>query len=263
MSTQNLIVEKKGRVVCVTINRPERMNAFDPVTTNELVDVFREYRDNPEEWCMIITGAGEKAFSTGMDVVNRNETSKRESGPAHVTGFKPAADVMQSTLKPIIAAVNGFCVGGGWHLVADSDIVIASENATFLDTHVNIGFISGVETAGLAMRMPVGIVMRMAIEGRHFRITAQQAYQWGLVSEVLPLSKLMPRAWEIARHIVEESAPLAVQGTKKAVYGALARGWKEGIAYAWTVLPEVANTEDLREGPRAFVEKRKPNFKGR
>lgn len=148
-------------------------------------------------------------------------------------------------------------------MVADSDIVIASETATFFDTHVNIGYISGVESAGLAWKMPLGIVMRMVMEGKRFRVTAPQAYQWGLASEILPADKLVPKAWEIASHIVEECAPLAVQGSKKAIHGALERGMHQGIAYAWSILPEVADTEDLREGPRSFVENRPPKFVGR
>ena len=111
--------------------------------------------------------------------------------------------------------------------------------------------------------MPLGIVMRMVIEGRHFRVTAAQAYQWGLVSEVLPREKLMDKAWEIATHIVEEAAPLAVQGTKKAILGAMDRGPTKGIPYTWTVLTDIQDTEDTKEGFRAFVEKRKPRFVGR
>lgn len=262
MELRNLLVEQRDRIVCVTINRPERLNAFDADTIAEFVDVFSAYRDDPDQWCMIITGAGDRAFSTGMDVKDRARTAE-EPEPPDVTGWRPAAEVMRSIHKPFIAAVNGYCVGGGWHLVADSDIVIASENASFFDTHVNIGYISGVESAGLAFKMPLGVVMRMVMEGRRFRVTAQQAYQWGLVSEVTTPSELMAKAQEIARHIVEEAAPLAVQGSKKAILGALDRGLHDGLDYAWSVLPEVARTEDLREGPRAFAEKRPPRFKGR
>ena len=149
------------------------------------------------------------------------------------------------------------------HPVADSDIIIASKNAQFLDTHVIIGLINGVESAGLAYRMPLGIVMRMVIEGKYFCINAQQAYQWGLVSEVVSREALMSRAWEIATHIAEEAAPLAVQGSKKAILGALDRGPTEGIPYTWTVLTDIQDTEDTKEGFRAFVEKRKPRFVGR
>jgi enoyl-CoA hydratase/carnithine racemase len=103
----------------------------------------------------------------------------------------------------------------------------------------------------------------MVIEGKYFRVNAQQAYQWGLVSEVLPRELLMTKAWKIATHIAEEAAPLAVQGSKKAIIGALDRGPTEGIPYTWTVLTDIQDTEDTKEGFRAFVEKRKPKFIGR
>ncbi len=263
MAFKDILVEKKGRIVCLTLNRPERMNAIGVETSTELLTVFEEYRDDPDQWVMIITGAGDKAFCSGMYVTEAAQRIREQGRTEGYTIFKPWTDTMQSIRKPFICAVNGYCVGGGWHLVADSDLVIASENAVFLDTHVNIGLINGVESAGLAWKMPLGIVMRMVIEGRHFRVSAQQAYQWGLVSEVLPREALMGKAWEIATHIAEDAAPLAVQGSKKAIVGALDRGPTEGIPYTWTVLPDIQDTEDTKEGFRAFVEKRKPNFRGR
>jgi enoyl-CoA hydratase/carnithine racemase len=263
MAFKDILVEKKGRIVCVTLNRPERMNAISVDTSAELLKVFQEYRDDPEQWVMILTGAGEKAFCSGMYVTEAAQKAQEKGRTEGYTIFKPWTDMMQSIRKPFICAVNGYCVGGGWHLVADSDIVIASENAVFLDTHVNIGLINGVESAGLAWKMPLGIVMRMVVEGRHFKVTAQQAYQWGLVSEVLPQAALMSKAWEIATHIAEDAAPLAVQGSKKAIVGALDLGPTKGIPYTWTVLPDIQDTEDTKEGYRAFAEKRKPSFKGR
>jgi E-phenylitaconyl-CoA hydratase len=260
---KDILVEKRGRIICVTLNRPERANAISVETSNELLQVFTEYRDNPELWAMILTGAGQKAFCSGMYVTEAAEKTAQKGKTEGYTIFKPWTDMMQSIRKPFICAVNGSCVGGGWHLVADSDIVIASDNAFFLDTHVNIGLINGVESAGLAFKMPLGIVLRMVIEGRHYRVGAQQAYQWGLVSEVLPQAKLMDKAWEIAAHIAEEAAPLAVQGSKKAILGALDRGPTEGIPYTWTVLTDIQDTEDTKEGFRSFVEKRKPKFTGR
>jgi len=260
---KDITVETKGRIVCVTLNRPERANAISVETGEELLRVFQQYRDDPEQWVMIISGAGDKNFCSGMYVTEAAKKSEEKGRTEGYTIFKPWTDMMQSIRKPFICAVNGHCVGGGWHLVADSDIVIAADNAHFFDTHVNIGLINGVESAGFAFKMPVGIVMRMVIEGRHFRVTAQQAYQWGLVSEVLPREKLMDKAWEIARHIAEDAAPLAVQGSKKAIYGAIDRGPGEGIPYTWTVLTDIQDTEDTKEGFRAFVEKRKPRFVGR
>jgi enoyl-CoA hydratase/carnithine racemase len=263
MAYKDIIVEKRGRIVCVTLNRPERMNSIGVETGNELIEVFRDYRDDPEQWVMILTGAGEKSFCSGMYVTEAAHKTEEKGKTEGYTIFKPWTDMMQSIRKPFICAVNGYCVGGGWHLVADSDIVIASENAQFFDTHVNIGLINGVESAGFAFKMPLGIVMRMVIEGRHFRVSAQQAYQWGLVSEVVPQGKLMDKAWEIARHIAEDAAPLAVQGSKKAIMGAIDRGPAEGIPYTWTVLTDIQDTEDTKEGFRSFVEKRKPKFTGR
>lgn len=266
MNYSYLSVEKKDRIVSVTMNRPDRLNAFDRQGVEEFVHVLTEYKEDPGLWCMIITGAGDRAFCVGLDVKSLSSAQAGRAGEGKVqeyTFWKPPADIMQSTHKPFIAAVNGWCVGGGWHLVADSDIVIASDNAAFMDTHVNIGLINGPEANGLAWKMPMGVVMRMVVEGRHWKVTAQQAMQWGLVTEVIPLPALMPRAWEIAAHIAQESAPLAVQGSKKAMLGAMSRGLHEGIAYTWTVLPEVHATQDVLEGPRAFVEKRKPRFQGR
>ena len=263
MAFEDILVERRGRILCVTLNRPERMNAIGALTSKELLEVLTLYRDDPELWVMILTGAGEKAFCSGMYVTEAARKTPEKGKTEVFTIFKPWTDRMQSIRKPFICAVNGHCVGGGWHLVADSDIVIAAENAQFLDTHVNIGLINGVESAGLAWKMPLGIVMRMVVEGRHFRITAKEAYQWGLVSEVLPQSALMDKAWEIANHIAEEAAPLAVQGSKKAILGALNRGPSEGIAYAWSVLSDIEESEDTKEGFRSFVEKRKPRFKSR
>ena len=263
MGYKDIVVEKRGRILCLTLNRPERMNSIGVETGNEMLEVFREYRDNPELWVMIIAAAGDKSFCSGMYVTEAAQKTEEKGKTEGYTIFKPWTDMMQSIRKPFICAVNGYCIGGGWHLVADSDIVIASENAQFFDTHVNIGLINGVESAGLAFKMPLGIVMRMVIEGRHFRVSAQQALQWGLVSEVVPQDRLMTKAWEIATHIAEDAAPLAVQGSKKAILGALDRGPTEGIPYTWTVLTDIQNTEDTREGFRSFVEKRRPRFVGR
>ena len=263
MAYKDILVERRGRIVCVTLNRPERMNAISVETSAELLEVFTAYRDDPEQWVMIITAAGEKSFCSGMYVTEAANKTQEKGRTEGYTIFKPWTDMMQAIHKPFICAVNGYCVGGGWHLVADSDIVICSDNTQFLDTHVNIGLINGVESAGLAFKMPVGIVMRMVVEGRHFRVNAQQAYQWGLVSEVVPQKDLMAKAWEIATHIAEEAAPLAVQGSKKAVLGALDRGPADGIPWTWTVLTDIQDTEDTKEGFRSFVEKRKARFVGR
>ncbi len=263
MAYKDITVEKRGRITCMTLNRPERMNSISVETGNEMLEVLTNYRDDPEQWVMIIAAAGEKAFCSGMYVTEAAKQTAETGETGGYTIFKPWTDMMQSIHKPFICAVNGYCIGGGWHLVADSDIVIAAENALFFDTHVNIGLINGVESAGFAYKMPLGIVMRMCLEGKHFKVNAQQAYQWGLVSEVVPNDQLMNKAWEIATHIAEDAAPLAVKGSKKAILGAIDRGPTEGIPFTWEVLTEIQNTADTKEGFLSFIEKRKPKFIGR
>ena len=263
MSYNNILFTVEEGIATITFNRPKAMNAMNSETMSELFDVAGVCKNDENVKVLILTGAGEKSFCSGMYVTEAAEKTQEKGKTEGYTIFKPWTDMMQSIRKPFICAVNGYCVGGGWHLVADSDIVIASENAQFLDTHVNIGLINGVESAGFAYKMPLGIVMRMVVEGRHFRVSAQQAYQWGLVSEVLPRDALMTKAWEIATHIAEEAAPLAVQGSKKAIMGAIDRGPTDGIPYTWTVLTDIQDTEDTKEGFRSFVEKRKPKFTGR
>lgn len=263
MDYKDILVEKKDRIVCLTLNRPERMNSISVATGEEMLQVFAEYRDDPELRAMIITGAGTKSFCSGMYVTEAAKETAATGRTEGYTIFKPWTDMMQSIRKPFICAINGYCIGGGWHLVADSDIVIASEKAQIFDTHVNIGLINGVESAGLAYKMPLGIVMRMVIEGKHFRINAHQALQWGLVSEVTTAEGLMDKAWEIARHIAEDAAPLAVQGSKKAILGAIDRGPTEGIPFTWEVLRDIQDTHDTKEGFLSFVEKRRPVFLGR
>jgi enoyl-CoA hydratase/carnithine racemase len=263
MAYKDIAVERRGRIICLTLNRPERMNAISARTGDEMLEVFTEYRDNDDLWAMIIAASGDTAFCSGLYVTEAARETAETGETGGYTIFKPWTDMMQSIEKPFICAVNGYCIGGGWHLVADSDIVIVSQNAQFFDTHVNLGLINGVESAGLAYNMPLGIVMRMVMEGRHFRINAEQACRWGLASEVLPADKLMDKAWEIATHIAEDAAPLAVQGSKRAILGAINRGPAEGIPYTWERLTDIQNTEDTKEGFRSFVEKRRPRFVGR
>ena len=152
MGYKDILVEKKGHIVCLTLNRPDRANAISREASAELLEVFQEYRDNPDQRAMIITGAGDKSFCSGMYVTEAAQKTQEKGKTEGYTIFKPWTDMMQSIRKPFICAVNGYCVGGGWHLVADSDIVIASENAQFLDTHVNIGLINGVEFGGLCLQ---------------------------------------------------------------------------------------------------------------
>jgi enoyl-CoA hydratase/carnithine racemase len=163
--------------------------------------------------------------------------------------------------KPVITAVNGMVVGGGLHFVADSDLILAAEHATFFDTHVKVGLVAGLEPVGLARRIPLEAVLRMALLGGSERLSAEQAREIGLVGEVLPAERLLPRARELAGKIAQHS-PAALARSKQAVWESLDRGLQEGLARAWEIIGEHTEHPDMNEGARAFVEKRRPRWAG-
>jgi enoyl-CoA hydratase/carnithine racemase len=160
----------------------------------------------------------------------------------------------------VIACVNGLAVGAGLHFVVDADIVIASENAAFMDAHVNVGMVGAIENVGLAKRLPLGSALRMTLMGRHYRMPAARAYQLGLVDELVPTpAELLPAALAMARALLENS-PQAMALSKQAIWGALERGYRDALEYAWALLRLHWSHPDFREGPRAFAEKRAPRW---
>src|ERR1700724_1533413 len=164
--------------------------------------------------------------------------------------------------KPVLAAINGLCCGAGLDWITTGDIAIASDKATFFDPHVSIGLVAGREMVRLARVLPRNIALRMALMGKHERMSAQRAYDLGLISEVVEHDRLLDRAHEIA-DIVNSNAPLAVRGTRLAILKGLNVPLHEAEILAETFRERVLRTEDAREGPKAFVEKRKPNWQGR
>jgi enoyl-CoA hydratase/carnithine racemase len=162
--------------------------------------------------------------------------------------------------KPVICAVQGLCVGGGLHFVVDSDLVIASENAAFMDSHVNVGMVGALENLGLARRLPLGTALRMTLLGRHYRLSAARAHQLGLVDELVATpAAVLPAALEMAGAMLANS-PQAMALSKQAVWGGLERGYREALESAWALLRRHWSHPDFREGPRAFVEKREPRW---
>jgi len=163
-------------------------------------------------------------------------------------------------MKPVICAVNGLVVGGGFHLVVDSDIILASENAAFTDTHVNVGMVGALENVGLAKRMPLGSALRLTLMGRAYRMRAPRAYQLGLVDELVPTpADLMPAAEDMARAMLENS-PQAMALSKEAVWGAAEFGYRDALEKGWGLVRLHWGHPDFLEGPRAFGEKRDPSW---
>jgi enoyl-CoA hydratase/carnithine racemase len=259
---ETLLYEKADGVATLTLNRPERHNAFNLTMARELRRSWEAIKADPEVVCAIVTGAGERAFCTGMDVgdVASGEalgsgTLPREEAPwLHLTALH------NRCWKPVITAVNGMVVGGGLHFVADSDLVVCAQHATFFDTHVKVGLIAGLEPVGLSRRIPLESVLRLALLGGSERMTAAEALALGLVGEVLPGERVLPRARELAAKIAEHS-PTALALTKQCIWEGLDTGLDEAIGRAWRAIIEHARHPDLVEGARAFVEKRKPRWK--
>jgi enoyl-CoA hydratase/carnithine racemase len=266
--------EVRDRTACITLNRPERLNAINDQMVTEINEAYRLVEDTADIWTLIITGAG-RALCVGADVQKIQEHNDEVFAPgidtqgAAVLSSLRQWDTPQEVTppwlqmtKPIICAVNGMCCGAGLDLVTTSDIPIASEEATFFDSHVSIGLCSGREAVRLARVLPVAVAMRMAIVGKHERMTAQRAFDLGLITEVVPHDRLIARAWEIAG-IVNRNAPLAVRGTRMAVRKGLSLPIYEAELLAENYRMKTTLTRDAVEGPAAFMEKRDPVWKVR
>ncbi|CAN7340584.1 enoyl-CoA hydratase/isomerase family protein [Mycolicibacterium frederiksbergense] len=259
--------EVDGHTATITMNRPDALNALSPHMITELRAAYQQVEDDDNVWLMIVTATG-RAFCTGADVKEipgdgkvlneRPYLSTYEQWEAPQEGTPP----FRTMTKPVIVAVNGICCGAGLDWVTTGDIVIASEAATFFDPHVSIGLVAAREMVRLAKALPRSVALRMALMGKHERMTVQRAYELGLITEIVEHEKLLARAHEIA-DTVNLNAPLAVRGTRLAIHKTLDLPLHEGEILAETFRERVTRTEDALEGPRAFVEKRKPNWQAR
>ena len=245
----------------IVFNRPGSGNAMNAAMIDELEAAWRELDADPQVGVIVNTGTG-RAFQTGLDVVElaQNPEALREQSRRTKRAELRLTAWHNGVGKPVIAAVNGVCAGGGLHFVADADIVIASSNATFLDPHVSIGQVTAFEAIGLIRKMPVEAVMRMALVGRYERIDAARAYQLGMISQIVdPPEKLREAAQELAEKIAKNS-PAAMAATKRALWGALELGLTDACKAGAKELVSVWGHPDQEEGPRAFAEKREPQW---
>lgn len=261
-----IIYEKKGRIAMITINRPEAMNAIDPETSEELGKAWLDFRDDPNLWVAILTGAGDKAFSAGADLkkmipflatLSPFERKEREDKFPGFGGITRNLNIW----KPMIAAINGFCLAGGLEMALACDLRVAAEHATFGLVEVSRGIIPGAGgTQRLPRMIPVAKALEMILMAK--RIDAQEALRLGLVNKVVPASEVMPTAMQMAEAILE-NAPLAVRAAKEAIIRGLSLPLDEGLRLESTLQSYLLRTEDAIEGPKAFAEKRKPRYKAR
>ena len=258
--------ETRDQVAIVTIDRPEARNAIDAATGEALTDAWRQLRDRSDLRVAVLTGAGNDAFCAGADLKSVGEfyrsltpaerLARGETQPG-LGGLTRNLDVW----KPIIAAINGYCLAGGFELALACDIRIASDTATFGLPEVSLGIMPGAGgTQRLARVAPLGWALEMILTGE--RISAPEAHRLGIVNRVVPLADLLHTAVTLAERICR-NGPLAVQAAKQAVYRGLHLSLDEALRLEQLLAEPVRQSEDAQEGPRAFLEKRAPVFKGR
>lgn len=257
---QTLKLERRGAVGWLLFNRPESLNAMNSVMRDELAVAWLELDRDPDVRVIVHTGEG-RAFQTGVDMAELATDGVgmeryRESVAAHDLHFTAWH---QQVSKPVITAVNGICAGGGFHWVADADIVIAATTAEFVEPHVSVGQVVAMESIGLLRKMPFEAVMRMALVGRHERMSAERAYQLGMVSQLAPPDQLRSVAQELGEKIARNS-PAAMAATKRALWGALETGLTEACRLGASEIVGLWGHPDQDEGPRAFAEKREPKW---
>ncbi|WP_395108022.1 enoyl-CoA hydratase/isomerase family protein [Actinomadura sp. SCN-SB] len=253
MAFTTVTYEVADHIATVTLNRPEAMNSFNEAMLNEFAELWKIVREDDEVHVVVLRAAGDRAFCTGVDVkegFHRPENLWSEEDPGDRLSPK-----LNRVWKPVVCCVHGMAAGGAFYWINESDIVIASDDATFFDPHVSYGLTAALEPIGLARRIPVGEVMRIALLGLDERMSAQRAHQIGLVSEVLPREELWARGEELAR-IIAAKPPAAVQGTVRAVWESLDSGRTEALR-SGLLYTHIGNPIGTKQVDRSGVPTRK------
>ncbi len=230
MELEHVIYEKSGHVATVMLNRPETGNALNARMYQELSDVWTDFKNDDEAWVAVLTGAGDKAFCVGRERGVWPDPPARPPLSERDEGFRVITAKHLTCWKPVVCAVNADCVGGALHFVADADIVICSETATFYDRHTEVGSTAVWEPLQLARKIPYEIAMRMMLLGDSERLDAKRAYEVGLVSQVVPQAQLVATAQDIAHKICQHDI-YATIGTVEAVYKGQEMGMLQGVRH--------------------------------
>ena len=259
-SLENVLYEKKGAIAYVTLNRPKVLNALNTKTWEDLRTAFEAARDDDEVRGVILTGAGDKAFIAGADISELAHLSAVEAEESSSFG-QQVLNLVENLGKPVIAAINGFALGGGCETAMACTIRIASETAKFGQPEVKLGVLPG---GGGTQRLPrlvgKGRALQLILTGE--MISAQEAYRIGLVNEVVPAANLITRSEAILNQIFA-NAPVAVRYSLEAVNKGIETSQAEGMALEASLFGLCAGTDDKKEGTQAFLEKRKPQFQGK
>jgi len=253
-----VIYEVRDKVARITLNRPEVMNAMDADVYAQLSKAWEDVRDNPDVWIAVITGAGDRAFTAGADLKSLIP-SRRERADFWLTQKNMILNRGLEVWKPVIAAVNGYCLAGGMTLLFATDIRIAAEHAVFEISEVKRAILPGNGGTQRALRqLPYAIAMEMLLLGR--RLTAAEALGFGLVNAVVPLKDLMSTVDTYAQRLCE-NGPLALRAVKELAIRSQSVPLEHGLRLEESFQEFLRTTEDAKEGPRAFAEKRKPAYK--
>jgi enoyl-CoA hydratase len=259
MGYETIEVERRGRVGWLIFNRPEVLNAFNLTMAAELSAAWRELEADDQVRVIVNTGRG-RAFQTGVDV---REVSDAGGMGNRVKGAQKSEGGMTArsndVWKPVIAAVNGLCVGAGFHFVVDADIVVASRAAVFMDSHVSVGQVSALEPIGLIGRIPFEAILRMVLMGRHERFGPERARELGMISQIFDEGTFEADVQALAETIARNS-PTTMMLSKKAIWHGLECGRQDALAYGMEAVKDLFDHPDNVEGARAFAEKREPNW---
>jgi enoyl-CoA hydratase/carnithine racemase len=259
---ETLIYEERQGVARVTLNRPERLNAFNSLMQRELRSLWQGLRRHDDVRCVVLTGAGDKAFCTGIDrheqmgggadgttdpdVVGSGSTPFMFNDPGDNLGPK-SCDLW----KPVIAAVNGIACGGAFYMLGEVEFIIAADHATFFDPHVTYGMTAAFEPIHMSGIMPFGEIMRLSLLGNYERLSARRAYEIGLVSEVVPGEQLVERA-DWAAGIIASQPRLAIEGTVRAIWGARELGHRQALRLGYAYVGLGTDPDSIAEGQRLF-----------
>ncbi len=260
MNYENILFDIEDGIAVVTINRPKVLNALNSATVAELKAAFTRVNDDPNIKSAILTGSGEKAFVAGADI-NELSTKNAMTGAEFSLTGQEVLNIMQFSGKPIIAAVNGFALGGGCEIAMACHVRFASENAKFGQPEVGLGIIPGYGgTQRLARLVGAGRALELCMSAD--MIDVQEAYRIGLVNKVYPLVELLPKTKEFCRKVMSKG-PQAVAHVLHAVNRGMEMSLYDALRLEAHLFGLICATEDMKEGTKAFIEKRKPNFTGK